>query len=260
VDNDATGTAQATVNEFLKWSSLQLIYDIEPQQNIALARNRAFTHATANYVAFVDDDEYVEETWLQSLLDCARRFEADAVFGPVVPVYAPGTPKWRQFFARPRYMSGTPVRGGFTGNVLVRFRGSSYQYLRFDEKFGLTGGEDFEFFTRMYKKGGKLIWSDEAIVYEHVPPYRTTVRWLVGRAYRGGQTFARVHLPEMSKVERVQWLAQRICLLTIASFGLSLWFVKRRWGVTALRKIASSIGQLCWKSKNPFKEYEKPRS
>lgn len=50
-------------------------------QSIALARTRALTACSGDYVVFIDDDEEATPKWLQHLLDAIRRFQADVVFG-----------------------------------------------------------------------------------------------------------------------------------------------------------------------------------
>ena len=64
VDNDSRRSAEDTVRRFQSTNELKIIYDCEPEQNIALARNRAIQNATGNFIAFMDDDEFPITTWL----------------------------------------------------------------------------------------------------------------------------------------------------------------------------------------------------
>ncbi len=59
-DNDQARSAESVVAEFTKTSSVAVTYCMEPQQNIALARNKAVRNASGNYIAFIDDDEFPE--------------------------------------------------------------------------------------------------------------------------------------------------------------------------------------------------------
>ena len=43
---------------------MAVAYRVEPQQNIALARNAAITHATGDFIAFFDDDQLPIKQWL----------------------------------------------------------------------------------------------------------------------------------------------------------------------------------------------------
>ena len=55
-DNDASQSSWTAVVEFRNTSSLNVIYCVEPEQNIALARNKVVQNATGEFVAFIDDD------------------------------------------------------------------------------------------------------------------------------------------------------------------------------------------------------------
>src|SRR5688572_25889851 len=84
-DNDASGSAQAVVAEFVTHSSVSAVYCVEPQQSIALARNAAVRRAAGDYIAFIDDDELPTSTWLLTLLRACIEHGADGVLGPVRP-------------------------------------------------------------------------------------------------------------------------------------------------------------------------------
>jgi len=66
--------------------------------------------------------------------------------------------------------------------------------LRFDPAFGPTSGEDSDFFARLASSGALLIATDNAIVFEHVPPTRLKVNFMRERFMRGGQGHARITL------------------------------------------------------------------
>jgi succinoglycan biosynthesis protein ExoM len=96
IDNDHRGTARAAARAGAAHSGLPLLYQIEPQQNIALARNRALRLSKADYIVFIDDDETPAPGWLAALLKCCQRCDADLVFGPVDSVLPADAPAWGQ--------------------------------------------------------------------------------------------------------------------------------------------------------------------
>src|SRR5690606_29866912 len=53
---------------------------------------------------------------------------------------------------------------------------------------GQTGGEDTEFFDRVFRDGGRIAFAPEAWVEEIVPGDRASVAWLAKRRFRSGQT------------------------------------------------------------------------
>jgi hypothetical protein len=64
----------------------------------------------------------------------------------------------------------------------------------FDESMALNGGDDEEFFTRVFTAGFQIVWADNAIVRESIPASRSTVRWLVRRSFRVGTSSSWVQL------------------------------------------------------------------
>lgn len=248
VDNDAEGSARETVESFGALTSLPLVYDIEPIRNISLARNRCLFHATADYVAFIDDDEAAEPRWLVELIRVMMSSGADAVFGPVLPVLPPDAPGWivrGGFFERPRYADGASVSNGGTGNVLIRRRALAGRGISFSPQFGLTGGEDGDLFYRLRASGCVFRWCDRAVVREVVASERMTVFNLCLRALRGGQTHAAIILREKGRGYVIGWFIHRVTYVLTAMAATCLTFpAGRRWWVGWARRIFSNLGQL----------------
>lgn len=259
VDNDVNHSAQTVVSAFKDNSNWPVKYDIEPMKNIARARNRALFHAKGDYVLFVDDDEYASDGWISNLLQTANYYKADVVFGPVLPIYPKNTPGWiikGKFFERPRFETGTVRAHGGTGNTFVKRNCLSTLSKCFDPQYGVTGGEDVDLFNRLKLRGYQMVWSDEALVYEHVPYERMAVRWLTRRALRGGQTFGRIFQRSLSVPAKVRWLMQRFVYLVLALVVLPFaWVVGKSHGVKVLQKVYSNFGQLTSIGKYFYQEY-----
>jgi GT2 family glycosyltransferase len=143
----------------------------------------------ADLLAFVDDDEMPEPEWLSELLRAQRVYSADIVAGPSVPEFEAPAPGWivrGRFFERPRFATGTVVDQARTSNVLLTKRVFEAITPPFDERFGMTGGEDTHFFARAISAGFRIVWADEAVVREFVPATRARPPWLLRRAFRSG--------------------------------------------------------------------------
>lgn len=193
VDNDPLRSAENTVALFATTSRVPVVYDVEPEQNIALARNRTLLHAHGEFVAFVDDDEFPVETWLCNLLHTLTRLRVDGVLGPVKPWYESDPPPWikkGRFFERPEYDTGYPLawHESRTGNVMFARRILDGISLPFRPQFA-TAGEDMDFFRRMMENGHKFVWCNEAVAYECVPASRCTRAYLLRRALLRGSNF-----------------------------------------------------------------------
>jgi hypothetical protein len=195
IDHDPDASARPVVD---RASPLfrDLRYGVEPVRLISAARNRLAAEALrtdAELVVFVDDDEYVPEGWLTELVATADRLSADALAGPVIPVYEEGVPSWvvdGGFFERARFRTGERVRGHGIGNVLVRREWLERLSPPFGNRFRMPGGEDVHFLMMLERSGAKTYWCDEGYLFEWVPIERGTRRWIVRRAYHMSSAFS----------------------------------------------------------------------
>lgn len=193
-DNDHTRSAEQIAQQF-STVRLPVTYCVEPQQNIAMVRNRAIQHAEGDLIAFIDDDEFPVDDWLCNLFKVLMSLGVDGVLGPVKPWFESDPPQWLKdgkFFDRPTYATGyklsyTEAR---TGNVLFSRRILDGVNTPFRVEFN-TAGEDVDFFRRMIEKGCKFVWCNEGFVYEVVPSSRCTRRYLLKRALLRGSNFSK---------------------------------------------------------------------
>jgi GT2 family glycosyltransferase len=175
---------------------------VAPERGIAQARNalaeRALAGTGAQFIAMLDDDEWPEPGWLDAFLRVQAATGADALHGAVIP----------EFEAVPRasvaQCDGMASQRGTTGpcamicstaNVFVSracFEGLAKPC--FDPAFGLSGGEDRDFFTRLLAQGARFAYADDAVVRAYVPASRATLGWVLRRAYRVGNSDMRVFL------------------------------------------------------------------
>lgn len=194
VDNDPEGSARQIVMTASKAMRWPVRYEIEPRRGIPFARNRAVALAAgADFVVFIDDDEVPHYRWLAELVAVQRRTGADVVTGPVLPRFAAPPPAWAvrgRFYERRRFPTGQRLDYARTSNVLISASILNAHAGPFDVRFGLTGGDDTHFFMRAWLEGARIVWADEAVVTETVPPSRVTVRWITARAFRRGSTLS----------------------------------------------------------------------
>lgn len=190
-DNDDTPSACDLVAALSRELPLPLIYRHCPARNISIARNACLDASTADFVAFIDDDETAMSRWLTELVKTAQSSGAAAVLGPVKALYRPDAPDWMRqgdFHSTLPVWVRDEIRTGYTCNVLLRTGADSLRGRRFSLARGQTGGEDTEFFDQMYKAGGRIAFAPEAWVDELVPRARAAFDWLGRRRFRVGQT------------------------------------------------------------------------
>lgn len=196
VDNDPEGSAFAALEAAGLTDRAHVV--VEPTAGLAAARNRALVEAAErDLLVFIDDDEEPREGWLRALVEQQAASGAAAVSGPVVSELAAGTDPVTAaspLFARPRRATGARRESAATNNLLLDLRRVRAAGLAFDPRFSFTGGED-TFFTRgLVAAGGEIVWCDEAVVSEVVPPERSTPQWVRARARRNGETWAWVRI------------------------------------------------------------------
>ena len=198
IANNSGRQANTLISDCLERSQIGELCDIKlidsPQNNIATGRNLLLDHSSYSLLAFLDDDEYPCRLWLKHLLDVMERCKAPVVAGPVPAVFHASAPRWvctvdlhntrGKIDARQIDITGT-------GNVL--FNKHDIGDLRFDEKFGKSGGSDTDFFLRFKQRGGTLYWAKEAVAFEDIPEERSTARFLIHRFIKQGENFRKIN-------------------------------------------------------------------
>ena len=74
--------------------------------------------------------------------------------------------------------------------------------LFFSEEYIFMGGEDGDFFQKASDLGYKIVWNNEAIIYEDVPKARTQITYLLKKSYYNGYAgaFSRMKNEKRNKI------------------------------------------------------------
>jgi succinoglycan biosynthesis protein ExoM len=186
-DNDEEPAAREMIEQAGRDAGVELHYVHAPARNISIARNACLDAATADWLAFIDDDETAPPDWLARLI--ARSEGVEVVFGVSEARFVPGTPDWiRQGdFHSNRLSDRDGAHNGYTCNVLIDRRFALRHKIRFDHKLGQIGGEDTLFFREMLDAGARFAYAPDAVVHEPIPAQRSNLAWLARRRYRAGQ-------------------------------------------------------------------------
>ncbi|HXW93225.1 MAG TPA: glycosyltransferase [Terriglobales bacterium] len=252
-DNDHLRSAEAVVEDFASRSRIAITYCVEPQQNIALTRNKAMENASGDFIAFIDDDEFPIPRWLLTLFQACERYQADGAIGPVMRHFDEKPPAWvlkGNFYQRATYTTGTVLDWsmGRTNNLLFKRRIISAGSQPFRPEF--RTGEDQDFFRRMIQAKAVFVWSNEAVVYEVVPPVRWKRSFMLRRALLQGATTV-LH-PTFGARDILKSLIAIPAYLAALPFTL-LWAHHRFMAL--LIKLCDHIGRLLALMKiNPVKE------
>lgn len=187
-DNDDHAKRRKTIEATARALGLNLKYVHAPERNISVARNACLDAAAADWIAFIDDDEIAAASWLCELLQAS--FGRDIVFGPVQTNYPTDAPKWavEGDFHSTRLDGNDADWNGHTGNALISSSFVREHRLRFAGAYGRAGGEDTVFFFEAKKAGARFGYAPSALVHEFTPASRLSLRWLLERRFRSGQT------------------------------------------------------------------------
>jgi glycosyltransferase involved in cell wall biosynthesis len=194
VDSSSQSTVK-NVRSLVEAYDYDYIYESKP--GLSIARNDSILNSHGNFVAFTDDDCFVDENWAVRLIEnfsCARVM---CVTGRVVPARGgnsmferflnPSKGRQKRAFSirrSPLKLSsllrlGTETKplgeqGPIpwcigTGNNMA-FRKAVFKSVGlFDEKIGVgtpqRGGEDMDMFLRIFSHGFELVYDPNAIVY-----------------------------------------------------------------------------------------------
>lgn len=266
IDNDPAGPARTAIEDLMVDFPWPLEYVVEAERGIAQARNRAVTIATARgaeMIGFIDDDDVPEPDWLVRMLETFDRTAADVVVSSFRPVFERPPPGWilaGQFFECVRFRTdeNLPWMHARTSGALISTTKLPTSVLRFDERFGLTGSSDTELFRRIQRGGGKLVWCDDAAILIHVPESKASLRWIVMRQFRFGNTqgLFLVYFGNPSGLRKLRRLAGGVFRMIL---GIGLMFISLVRGrvafVNAATRAAEGAGAAIGVVGVHYKEY-----
>ena len=179
-------------------ATLRLVYVHEPEPGIVAGRNRALSQAHgSDALIFIDDDEIPSPGWLKALVSTWRAQGCAAVTGPTPPTFEVDPSAWvvaSGAFDSWEAADGAQVRSADTGNLLLDLAVVEDLGLRFDPRYGLTGGEDSLFTRQLTRAGGVIRFAAGAVVTKRVPAARARRTWVLERSLRSGSSWARVRI------------------------------------------------------------------
>lgn len=188
VDNDPKKSAEEVVHQYMSSAPVRISYHHQPVKGLTYARNMSIEHSSGDYIAILDDDEVPVTDWLLQLYKTLKKYNADAVFGSVVPRFEVDPPEWVQrrkfFYWRDlRSETGTTTDKCVTNNVLVRRDLILKHDLKFDHDYAFAGGEDQAFFFELmeYQPDVTFLNCKDAVVHEFITADRCDPDYILKR-------------------------------------------------------------------------------
>lgn len=265
VDNDIEKSAETVVTGINEDAgrAKKILYYNYPVKGLSNVRNellnRAF-HLDPDFIIFIDDDEYVTPGWLDELLETILSSDADCVRGPVIAKLDQNVSKYiAYFFRRQEHPDNSEIYSLATGNLIMRRESLEKFNIWFDNRFNSTGSEDSFFGIQLMKKGATIFWAANAIVYETIPAYRATLKWLIRRMYNGALSYTYILKLEKKYLGLLKktvisggYILVGIIALVTAPFPF-------RWKYWSILKISEGLGGFAGLFSILFHEYANDR-
>ncbi|MBN7820223.1 glycosyltransferase family 2 protein [Bowmanella yangjiangensis] len=222
---------------------------------------KAFAELDADLLAMVDDDEVVDKHWLKELLLAHQKSGAEIIGGAIIPEFESPPPEWTKLC--PLYFRKIREEGEVqliqaAGNILL----SKNAFIKsgsllFSEEFGLTGGEDKEFFLRLKDLGCRFYFAPKAVSYEFYGNERVSINWAIERSYRIGSNDVRIILSRNCNVLlRLNFFIQSLVSLLFFSASYLVALTRRKNEFLVRLKVHRQLGKLSaflGKSENFYK-------
>jgi succinoglycan biosynthesis protein ExoM len=242
VENDENGASRKLVNDLRKdFADGALVYAVEPEIGIPQARNTAVRIALgqcAKFICFVDDDETVAEDWFVHLYEAHRRSHAQLIGGPVRPLIpATAESAYRRIvqqgivarYRKIEIRATERLRTGQLGRMAILTNNwfadaeiFTTHGLSFDPELRLSGGSDTQFFRDAVAKGILTDWAPQAVVFETVPPERTSLAYQYRRGREQSKTSIRAKIKESGRLPVLPVLATSVAIRCVGVMGLLL--------------------------------------
>lgn len=242
VENDQVAASRELVDSLRQdFAGRSLVYAVEPEIGIPQARNAAVRVALglgATVICFVDDDETVAEDWFVHLYEAHRRSGAQLIGGPVRPLIpTPADSAYRRIVQQgisDRYRkietkAAKRLRTGQLGRMAILTNNwfadaeiFTRHGLSFDPELRLSGGSDTQFFRDAVAKGIRTDWAPQAVVFETIPPERTSLAYQYRRGREQSKTSIRAKIKKAGRLPVLPVLGTSVAIRCVGAAGLLL--------------------------------------
>lgn len=261
VDNDIDKTGQQTTEEMKNQCGdyFALNYHSYPEKGLSNVRNEILKCAlekSPDYILCIDDDEYASAAWIQELLSTVVQNGAEIAVGRVIPITENAiSPAIAYGLKRPNFSNHQQIEFFSSSNFIISAKFLQANQLKFDRRFNLSGGEDSYFGVNALKKGAKIFWANDAIVYETIPEKRASINWLIKRSFRGGLTYTYILLLEKNYPLIMKKMLVNLMYISGGTVSLLLLPFRSKLKYWGLLKIAESLGSLTSLTGIKYNEY-----
>lgn len=202
VNNNSTDDTEAVFADFARENpTFDLRMVTETKQGLSNARNCGIEASVGDYIAIVDDDETLEDSFVESYIEFFDSFPtAMAAGGAVKACYESARPRWMSRFTE--QMIANPLDLDIAVTLFPQNRvpaGGNMAFRRevfdrvglFNPQLGrngksLVGGEENDIFARLRRAGELLYFVPNAAIFHHIPDSKLTDDYFDRLSYNVG--------------------------------------------------------------------------
>ena len=243
VDGGSTDGTRQFLQENIEKTGKFILLD-NPAGDAASARNIGIKNAKYEYVTFLDGDSYIDNDWIEKVIERLPQIKDGKVAGIGGPPVLP--PQDNSFLALAinKTMS-SPIASGGNLNPSVHHKNLTKKtkvkmisfvvmkkdiFLKeglFDEKF--AKGQDLEYATRLFKKGYYYIFDPALKVWHHD---KTTISSFIKQLYKWGA--AKVLVMRKHGINPAYCIPLAAFGLAVALVFFSIWSAAARTALIVL--------------------------
>jgi glucosyl-dolichyl phosphate glucuronosyltransferase len=216
VDNGSSDNTLELANSFRSRLPLQTV--TEPDTGLSKARNLGARLSNTKWIAYIDDESVLPESYLQRAYTIAQSGQYDCFGGPFYARYLHSKPLWLpKDFGTMKLLRESEglVEEGLAlagGNLVIRQK-NLLDCGGFSENLGMRGeilsyGEDDYIQMMIRKNGGRIGFIPDLFLYHHVLPHKYVLHWHLKSAYQHGKLNGKIY----------QTSTKRALFLTLKSF------------------------------------------
>jgi succinoglycan biosynthesis protein ExoM len=229
VDDASTDATPKVVREAAVRSPVPVRYLQGSGKGMACAQNKGIKECSADWIAFFDDDEVADPSWLKELLACAVQTGAQVVAGAVrlllpdeeVRKISPVCRRvLRASYGHDKLVKCSRQNAPASCNLLVK--ATVFQTVGPFNESMIRGGSDTEFIVRLRRAGIDQWFTPKAIVHHCVPAYRLRESYLLWCSIRAGDNFAYRDFSEWGLASTLLACVARIGQALLINFPLML--------------------------------------
>ncbi|MFA5014771.1 MAG: glycosyltransferase [Actinomycetota bacterium] len=207
VDNNSKDKTKEVIFSYMPRFNGRLRYLQETRQGLSFARNTGAIESRGEILAFTDDDCVVDALWLKNIQETMDNFNAECVFGKILPMWSDLPPDWMK--ENSNYFYGklgaldygdkilrviSEEKEFFGGNLAIR-KEALLNLGLFNVALGRKGasmcaGEDTDLFERMIKKNKIIIYNPLIFVYHRIDKNRMTKKYFRKISFGSGVSYA----------------------------------------------------------------------